>query len=620
MSGVLVFSPTGQPQGFQSHSMTNWDGNPEPVIREMLQNCLDAAIDRGREQAVVDFTIRLEDVDRIPGIKEYRAHFEAAAHEREKDGGQSGSELRTIQRIRRVLEEPETSVLYCRDNGVGLNADRMRRILTEGNTEKGKKGAGSYGVGHLTAFAASDLRMIQYAGRALGGGVHGTISSAHAVLASRTDGNRGRAATGYWLRDGNRSLFEIDESPYPTEVPPLLARELGRVEDTGSVVAVMGFNRFRDDQEGAAGAIARVAAKNFLSAIWQGRMLVAVSDEETGHSVTVDKESLGPILEGQREIRHKKGWMPSEQAVQAWRTLREGREIVFDEEGVRGFLRPLSSQRKRAARSRVQVFRSGMWITNAADRLAPRDFNGFKPFDAVLEIHGGEISRLARDAEGPEHRGLDRRRLGKAASRRLLGKLKEISRRLQEEAGAVKHEDTFVPRGFALLPGSVEREAEKTPRYRPGTGRTKRKKPIGPGGGKPRTPGFSPKPGSAAAGRCAVRAVPSKDGSIRRLDVNWRLLKDAPAKGTLALRVRVPSGSDETCVSPIGPKWLRIARLDKMGGGHIVHPGEAAYELPLPRDITAFTIRLADPISDANAVEVDIVRRRSRRKAKGRGQ
>ena len=86
-----------------------------------------------------------------------------------------------------------------------------------------------------------------------------------------------------------------------------------------------------------------------------------------------------------------------------------------------GYFRSLSDSAQLRARSRVQVFRNGMWITNEADRLLSRDFNGFKPFDAVLEIDSGDVGDLIRGAEGPEHRGLERRRLGKQGRRTTAG-------------------------------------------------------------------------------------------------------------------------------------------------------------------------------------------------------
>ena len=139
MDGNLFFGRANQPQGFQNLAMAQWDGNPEPIVREMLQNCLDASVAADRAAGEVCFTIRQVAVDEIPGIEAYREHFEGAVRERAK-GTQGAAERRVIKRIRRVLAGPRTRVLFCRDNGIGLNADRMNRILTEGNTDKSAGG------------------------------------------------------------------------------------------------------------------------------------------------------------------------------------------------------------------------------------------------------------------------------------------------------------------------------------------------------------------------------------------------------------------------------------------------------------------------------------------------
>ena len=632
MDGNLIFGSANQPQGFLNLAMAKWDGNPEPIVREMLQNCLDAAVEANRVAGEVWFTIRRVAVEAIPGIEAYREQFEGAVSEREK-GKQGGAERRVVKRIQQVLAGPDTQVLFCRDNGIGLNADRMKRILTEGNTDKSEAGAGAFGIGHLTAFAASDLRFIHYAGRSRSDGILQDVASAHAVLAARTvDSNSGRGAHGFWLLGDDRTLFH--PHPYPNTVPPLLRSEIECLEDTGSVVGVIGFNGFRSDEK-PVDAISRVAAKNFLVAIWNGSMVVHIRDETTSSEQTVDRERLERILDRERSRKRAEqggGWLSGEQAYRAWKTLETGRKLRFEEDGVGGYFRSLSDGAKLRARSRVQVFRNGMWITNEADRLLPRDFNGFKPFDAILEIHSGAVGDLLRGAEGPEHRGLERRRLGRQGSRALLDKLKELAARLREEAGQVEQSEEFTPTGFAMFRGDAEREAEKVPPYRP------RRSPVevsaaeggeaeestpqpnteeggsvdrepGPGPRPKRPRRFTPKPGRSLRGRCSVRAVSDEDGLLRQLRVMWRPPPGAKrSSDNLMVRVRVPSGSDETCVHPIAPRWLRISQLHC--NGEVSDPQDGGFEVELPRGEDPFTIMLTDRISDANAVEVDVVGRR----------
>lgn len=632
MEGDLIFGRADQPQGFLNLAMAKWDGNPEPIIREMLQNCLDAAVEADRDTSRVSFSIRSIPLDNIPGIVAYSDHFNGAVLEREK-GKQGGAEIRVVKKIREVLAAAELRVLFCRDNGIGLDSERMKRILTEGNTDKGDGGAGAFGIGHLTAFAASDLRFVHYAGRYRVNGRLRDIASAHAVLASRTvDENSGRGAHGFWLLGDDRTLFH--QHPYPSSVPALLAAEIDHLEDTGSVIGVIGFNNFRSD-ENPVQAIARVAAKNFLAAIWNRRMVVHIRDDVSGGDVVVDRDQLGPILEGQRHRKHAEqggGWLSGEQAYRAWRALEEGRKLRLGEGGDVVYFRSLVDQPK--ARSRVQLFRNGMWITNAADRLLPRDFNGFKPFDAVLEIGSGTIGNLIRGAEGPEHRGLERRRLGKQDGRRLLEKLKKIAAMLQAEAGRVEQSEEFTPRGFAMFRGDSEQEAEKVPPYKP------RRSPIvsepseepgetapegdneggsvnpepGPGRRKKKSRAFRPKPGRSVGGRSSVRAVTDPQGAISQLRVLWRPpVGSKRPTGNLVVRVRIPSGSDETCEQPFGPEWVRIDELHQ--DGQVVQASTDGYEVGLPAQDDPFVVLLKDPIVDGNAVEVDVVRRRPVRRS-----
>ena len=356
MDGDLFFGSANQPQGFLNLAMAKWDGNPEPIVREMLQNCLDAAVEANREAGEVCFTIRRVALDEIPGIEAYRKHFEGAVHERAKEGKQGDAERRVVKRIQRILAGPDTQVLFCRDNGIGLNSDRMKRILTEGNTDKSEAGAGAFGIGHLTAFAASDLRFIHYAGRSRSNGSLQDVASAHAVLASRTvNRNSGRGAHGFWLLGNDRTLFH--PHPYPDTVPRLLRHEIECLEDTGSVVGVIGFNDFRSE-ENPVDAISRVAAKNFLVAIWNGSMVVHIRDEATSSEETVDRDRLELILDRERNRKRAEqggGWLSGEQAYRAWKTLETGRKLRFEEDGVGGYFRSLSDGAKLRARSRVQV-------------------------------------------------------------------------------------------------------------------------------------------------------------------------------------------------------------------------------------------------------------------------
>ena len=194
----------------------------------------------------------------------------------------------------------------------------------------------------------------------------------------------------------------------------------------------------------------------------------------------------------------------------------------------------------------------------------------------------------------------------------------------------MERSEEFTPTGFAMFRGDAEREAEKVPPYRPrrspvdvlaaegNGGEESTPQPDNEEGGpvdpehglnpRPKRPRrFTPKPGRSIRGRCSVRAIADEKGHIGQLNVQWLPPRGVKrSRKNLVVRVRIPSGSDETCVHPIGPQWLRISELrckDEVFG-----PQDSGFEIGLPQGEEPFTIVLSDRIADANAVEVDVVR------------
>ena len=112
-------------------------------------------------------------------------------------------------------------------------------------------------------------------------------------------------------------------------------------------------------------------------------------------------------------------------------------------------------------------------------------------------------------------------------------------------------------------------------------------------------------------GRLTVRANLGKDGTVTSLDTIGRPDSTRRIAGSYqAVRVRIPSGSDETCEQPFPPDWLQISKL-VINGKSSTH-GHSKYEARLPWGEVDFTIYLHEStaLTDPSAVEVDIVRRR----------
>ena len=182
MAEKLIFPDEQTSDGFASNQTSfHSRGNAEPVVRELLQNCLDARHER--ESVEVVFTIDQVPVTDLPAYKDYREAFQSARSQRKQHNQLSPKDVKICERIDEIIGG-QVPVLFCRDNGKGIDDNQMNRLLSEGNTDKSDEGAGSVGLGHLTAFAASDLRYVVYGGKTSGG----FTGSGRAILAARMGG------------------------------------------------------------------------------------------------------------------------------------------------------------------------------------------------------------------------------------------------------------------------------------------------------------------------------------------------------------------------------------------------------------------------------------------------
>ena len=402
MPSDLIFPPTHKPDGFSTDATARRDGSPDPVVRELLQNSLDAAKEALRgtpeDPAEVVFTLSECQWSDIPGADAYRRAFHLAVQERERrqPAGLSVDERRVIQRITTAMSQERIPLLFCRDNGTGI--DNMERILFEGNTSKPRRGGGSVGVGHMTAFAASDLRYVLYASRTH----NGDIAGGHTILAAYSENRSLRAGDGYYTKE--MDLFNYDPgntSRYQADVPLLLAGQIDLVEDAGSVVCVTGFNNFRNENPPAQ-EIFRVASANFLVAIQKGYLIITVAGE--GDSLEqLSGANIHEYLEQQKHQQRARGniYFAGSRAFRAYETLSEGYVLDIDDSNIRNcaeiWFRPLPPGDSSA--TQVNLFRDGMWITTNPAVLEVADFRRFRPFDCVVSLHNERLEETENESD-----------------------------------------------------------------------------------------------------------------------------------------------------------------------------------------------------------------------------
>ena len=616
----LHFGQTHRPEGFTSAAVAQFDGSAEPVVRELLQNSLDAADQADVPVAEVRFVLGEAHRDDLPGWSKYRSVFKAARKQRHSGSTAKPSqdERMVVKRIRESSRPATIPILLCIDNGHGLNGTRMDALLTPGNTSKGERGAGSFGLGHHAAFGASDLRYVLYGAKYFDdSGSVSQIASGHAILASHRDNdNILRAADGYWFRSGQgRLAFDGSYSCYPNNLPPLLWEFLAGVE-TGTVVCIVGFNDFRreDDDPTAIDSICRVAASNFSDAIHRGSLLVHVEDDYEGEMVVIDRDNLQQILEQHSNNRRavKQGQINGSLAYNAWLTIETGERFPCSGGGT---MRWRLLNASVGEKTRIHIFRKGMWITSQAPYLSNSEFSTTWPFDAVLSLDSGPLEDLVRSAEGPEHRGIDRKRLDNKQKREYRELMATVAAELRSVIGERQDLRDFVPQGFATLTGHDVRTAERLRRPRMPAGGGKAKEAVP--GGRRRTGaetertrrGGTPRPGSRPRYRTSLRILEPST-----LEAHIEYEEDVGSQTELGVRMRAASGADATCEQPLADDFLRIVSISDDSGVRAKASGAAgALELSLPavEGRRRLTIELASPIGDAQLLELDLVKRKA---------
>ncbi len=634
----LYFAPTHAPQGFTNFAMSHFDGGAEPVIRELLQNSVDAAdkvkaADKVGRRCEVVFVIREVAKDQLPGWETYLRVFETAVDERENkrvDRPATHDEQTIIDRIRNLLDTPTIPLLMCIDNGTGIGPERMQSLLTSGNSDKGEGGAGSFGLGHHAAFSASDLRYVLYASRYRDSSDElRSLASGHAVLATHEPmpdvGPQIIASDGYWvLNEQRETLFTSkgltsEGHPYPTAIPEVFDQALSNMDDSGLAVCVTGFNDFRRDEDDptVVDSIAFVAASNFCDAVWRDKLTVRISDEVSGGGICLDRENLRQVLMPHKDKNKgrapKKGQIAGADAYRACVTLCEGNLIdtSFDD-GVRVMIR---TNLEHGEPTRVHVFRKGMWITSRGNELTPAAFTDYLPFDAVVSLRDGDLESLVRNAEGIEHRGIDTKRLAVNERKKLRELLKKLANDIRNAAIPKQYDEEVVLDDFALLHGEATRQVETVTSRRSGGGGSRRApQPREDDRGKKRKGASVRKSTKARSGSSArFRWAPVQGSDDRNVSVVM-MLNDEQLEGKrLGLRLSVPNGSDETCDSPLPTRFLNLrsvtcndkelARASGSNGAQelVVEPPDGE------RCLLKFA--LAGSVPDAQLAELDIVRR-----------
>ena len=440
----LKFGPSTDRAGFTPAGIAAFsDLRPAAVVRELIQNSMDAALIEAKETcAHVRFTQIACALDDVPGIESYRNAFRKAVQEQLP----SGSARAVVERIERALRENLHDVLCVTDNGIGLDGKRMSALLSDGVSAKSGNAAGTFGNGHSVVVPASNLRYVLYGGLTECGKSYG---SGQAVLAShRVDGEElSRSGRGVYLESFSPSDADVPFTLVEGEaIPPMISSAIERIRSEhghGAAVIIPAFNNFEHDQP-LREAVFRAAAFNFFQAIHEGLLVVKLEDE-SGSGV-LDAGSLRNELAPYRnEMRSGRtgAFLSGRKANEAYETLVDGEshEIQTAQGEVAVRLLP-----RETGRRSVGLCRNGMWITDELP-MFQNAFTDRQPFQALLLLSSDRETPffdLIQEAETPLHDKLALKQMDPGHRKALREALGEIRDRIAELVPA-STEDLYSP-------------------------------------------------------------------------------------------------------------------------------------------------------------------------------
>lgn len=442
----------GQNTGFTPAGISAFgDLSPAAVVRELVQNSLDACRMAGVKKTKVIFRLDRVHQGEIPGIEKYKKAFKAAMDYQKNSTTKElpGQAENIANRIKRALDKSHLDVLSVIDNGIGLDSSRMDALLSDGVSVKEKGASGTFGNGHFTAVPASDIRYILY------GGVtenNDYIGSGHAILASHIkEGDKHLCgADGFFIRDFKATKTTLYDYATGKDVPKLISRDLDHIKsfsEHGTTVLITAFNKFHE-KESLWELVAPSAAANFFIAFVEDMLEIKVEDirpEQDSLPQTLNNDTVEKVLIDNKGNKKRTKFICGFDAYEAYQAYSESTkyEVINTKAGkVDAYF-----HEKQEGRTRIDLCRNGMWITNKIPYFSGQ-FTDRMPFHLVLTLNancGSKIHELIRLAEGPLHDSINLKLLDKNQKRECTNALKEIREWVLNFAEPIKSDSYTLP-------------------------------------------------------------------------------------------------------------------------------------------------------------------------------
>ena len=452
----LFFGP-GDLSGFTSVGIAGFhDLKPAAIVRELMQNSLDAAREAKRKVVKIKFVLERHSLQDIPGLQAYEKAFHKAVKGQTEKQTLPDYAKAVVDVMDAYLKKKKCDTLYILDNGIGLDERRMNGLLADGISVKSESGTGAVGNGHMVPVPSSDLRYVLYGGKQVRGS---RIAAGHAVLASHESQGMMKSKDGFFVKEIRSRLQDPYTFAKDQEIPPYISKKLDWIEQNwkpgaGTVVAIPAFNYFRESKEKSLwDMISQAAACNFFAAFKEGELSIEL--QEGNRTYKLNKNKIYATLQKfSTEKRTSSGFLSGAAALGAYEAISNGEKLLVSTSLGTVTVCVLPTEN---SPSRIDLCRNGMWITDKLPQLAKNKFASREPFRAVilLDVEAEELHRIVRKAEGPLHNSIERQKwLSKDEKKHMNAAFKQIGEAIRSHLPELSDE-RFKVGGILQIGGGV---------------------------------------------------------------------------------------------------------------------------------------------------------------------
>ena len=448
----------GYSQGFNDSSKEYFTaGALEHVVREIIQNSLDAKDERYSDRPVVVKMRMLDLKSKLINSSDLEKHVKQSLKATESQNNQKGIEF--YKKSLKLLKKSSIPTLKIIDeNTTGLKDDKWEALVyKEGITSKNDKSAGgSYGIGKNAPYVASSLSTICYSTRFLNG-----HRDEKFIIRSKL--------VSHEHPDGSEK--ELQHIGYGTDTeqvvkkffPPISGNKIHkdfRLKRDGTGIFILGFNQ--KDWEIAA---RRSIARNFFAAINDKKLIVHIENTVISH------ENLHDEFEKKSDkIYYDLYKNSSEKIPIVGRFGKFYLKIATDDEYMKNDV--------------AYINKKGMLITKDR-RISKNPFHvKVSPgnYVAVIWAQDPETESKVRRMEPPTHESIEYRKIDEAEQADFKEKLDEINNKIKDKIKTALNieeggENTVLNELAEIIPFESSQGGDSTDGdKKPGLGKIKIKK------------------------------------------------------------------------------------------------------------------------------------------------